>query len=109
MRKEAELRSGNHDQKHRLLATHHRASWEARRRYDVILVAALQQFPAGRLRMVGLWWKKPTNWCAICGEKYDWKQPNCLLVVQTGESINQDSFWSACSTTGPLWKSDLMR
>ena len=28
-------------------------------------------------------------WCAICGEKYDWKQPNRLLVVQTGESVNQ--------------------
>ena len=26
------------------------------------------------------WW-----WCAICGEKYDWKQPNRLLVVETGE------------------------
>ena len=27
--------------------SHHRASWEARRRYDVILVPALQQFPVG--------------------------------------------------------------
>ena len=26
-------------------------------------------------------------WCAICGEKYDWKQPNRLLVVQTCESV----------------------
>ena len=28
-------------------------------------------------------------WCANCGEKYDWKQPDRLLVVQTGESVNQ--------------------
>ena len=28
------------------------------------------------------------NWlCAICGDKYDWKQPNRLSVVQTGESV----------------------
>ena len=41
-----------------------------------------------------IWWvsgRKGRNnwWCAICGEKYDWKQPNRLLVVQTGESIDQ--------------------
>ena len=36
-----EHRPRNHDKKHRLLATHHRASGEARRRYDVILVPAL--------------------------------------------------------------------
>ena len=29
------------------------------------------------------------GWCAICGEKYDWKQPNRHLVVQTGDSIEQ--------------------
>ena len=28
-------------------------------------------------------------WCAICGETYDWKQPNRLVVVQTGESVNK--------------------
>ena len=32
-----------------------------------------------------MWWvsgRKHTNWwCAVCGEKYDWKQPNRLLVV----------------------------
>ena len=42
-----------------------------------------------------IWWvsgRKGRNnwWCAICGEKYDWKQSNTLLVVQTGESVNQD-------------------
>ena len=30
----------------------------ARRRYDVIFVPALKQFPVGRLRLVGLWVKK---------------------------------------------------
>ena len=34
-------------------------------------------------------------WCAICGEKYDWKQPNRLLVVQTGESVNQAKVFRA--------------
>ena len=34
-------------------------------------------------------------WCAICGEKYDWKQPNRLVVVQTGESINQAKVFKA--------------
>ena len=51
---------------------------------------ALQQFLDGRPRLVGLGGEKHTHWwCAICGEKYDWKQPNRLLVVQTGESVNQ--------------------
>ena len=36
-------------------------------------------------------------WCAIYGEKYDWKQPNRLSVVQTGVSIDQAK---ACSTSG---------
>ena len=40
-----------------------------------------------------VWWVsggKHTNWwCAICGEKYDLKQPNRLSVVQTGDSIEQ--------------------
>ena len=40
-----------------------------------------------------VWWvsaeKEHTNWwCAICGEKYDWRAPNRLLVVQKGESVN---------------------
>ena len=34
-------------------------------------------------------------WCAICGEKYEWKQPNRLLVVQTGESVNQAKVFKA--------------
>ena len=50
-----EHRPRNHDRKHRLRATHHRASGEARRRYDVTHVPALQQFPDGRLRLMGLW------------------------------------------------------
>ena len=38
-----------------------------------------------------VWWvsgRETTKWwCAIFGEKYDWRQPNRLLVVQTGESF----------------------
>ena len=41
-----------------------------------------------------VWWvtggRKHTHWwCAIGGEKYDWKQQDRLLVVQTGESVFQ--------------------
>ena len=39
--KKAEQRPSNHDKKHRLRATHHRVSGEARRRHDVKLVPAL--------------------------------------------------------------------
>ena len=47
-----------------------------------------------------VWWvsvgKKYTSWwCAICGEKFDWKQPNRLLVVQTGESFEQAKVFKA--------------
>ena len=46
-----------------------------------------------------IWWVsvgKHTNWwCAVCGEKYDWKQPNRLLVVQTGDSIEQAKVFKA--------------
>ena len=46
-----------------------------------------------------VWWVsvgKPTKWwCAICGEKYDWKQPNRLLAVQTGESVHQAKVFKA--------------
>ena len=34
-------------------------------------------------------------WCAICGEKYDWKQPNRLLVEQTGDSIEKAKVFKA--------------
>ena len=34
-------------------------------------------------------------WCAICVEKYDWRQPNRLLVVQTGESVEQAKVFKA--------------
>ena len=44
-------------------------------------------------------------WCAICGERYDWKQPNRLLVMQTGERVNQAKVLKALQC-GPLWKSD---
>ena len=34
-------------------------------------------------------------WCAICGEKYNWKQPNRLSVVQTGDRIEQAKVFQA--------------
>ena len=39
-------------------------------------------------------------------KSYDWKQPNRLLVVQTGESVNEAKVFSACSTSGLLRESD---
>ena len=39
---------------------------------------------------------KHTNWwSATCGEKYDWKQPNRLVVVQTGESFEEAKVFKA--------------
>ena len=88
-----EIMLRNTDYLRRIIAP---AGGEARRRYDVILVPALQQFPDGRPRLVGLLGKGRHNWwCAICGEKYDWKQPDTLLVVQTGESVNQAKVFRA--------------
>ena len=40
-----------------LPAAHHCASWRTRRSYDVPLVPAMQQFPFGRLHLLGLWVK----------------------------------------------------
>ena len=34
-------------------------------------------------------------WSAICGEKYDWRQPNRLVVVQTRESVEQAKVFKA--------------
>ena len=39
--------------------------------------------------------KHTTWWCAILGEKYDWKQPKKLLVVQTGDNIDQAKVFKA--------------
>ena len=70
---------------------------EQGRRYGVIfLCPRCISFPLEDY----VWWvsegKGRNNWwCAICGEKYDWKQPNRLLVVQTGESINQAKVFKA--------------
>ena len=75
----------NHDQKHGLPAAHHCASWETRMRYNVLLVPELQQLSLGRLHLVCFCGIGRNNWwCAIRGEKYDWMQPNRLLVGQTG-------------------------
>ena len=47
-----------------------------------------------------VWWvsgvKQHTNWwCAICGEKHDWKEPNRFLVVLTGENVYQAKVFKA--------------
>ena len=94
--RKGEHRPRNRDKKYRLLAAFIAPAGEARRRHDVTFVPALYQFPDGRLRMVGLRREKAHKWrCAICGEKYDWKQPNGLLVVQTGESVYEAKVFEA--------------
>ena len=46
--------------------------------------------------MAGLSGKKHTTWwCATCGEEHDWKQPQRLLVVQTGDSVDQAKVFKA--------------
>ena len=71
--------------------------------HNVLPVPELQQFPSGRLRLVGLWGKW---WCAICGEKYDRRQPNRHSVVQTGESFEHAKIFKAHATSGPERKLD---
>ena len=49
-----------------------------------------------------MWWvsagkKHCSWWCAICEEKYDWRAPNRLLVVQTGDSASQAKVFKACA------------
>ena len=43
-----------------------------------------------------VWWvsgRKTTKWwCAICEEKYDWRQPSRLLVVQTGKVLSRPRY-----------------
>ena len=75
--KNAQHRPRNHDKKYGLHAAHHRAISREQGGYDVIFVPALLQFPDGRPRLVG------------------WKQPNRLLVVQTGESVNHANIFRA--------------
>ena len=47
-----------------------------------------------------MWWvsagkKHCSWWCAICGEKYEWRAPNRLLVIQTGASASQAKVFKA--------------
>ena len=47
-----------------------------------------------------VWWvsagkKHSSWWCAVCGEKYDWRATNRLLVVQTSESASQAKVFKA--------------
>ena len=86
----------DHAQKYGLLAANRCARRRTWRCHNVLPLPELQQFPSGRLCLVGLCWKEVHSlWCAICGEKYDWKQLNRLLVVQTGESVEQAKVFKA--------------
>ena len=56
----------------------------------------------------GVYAGKTTKWCAICRQMYDWKQQNRLLVVQTGDRIEQAKVLkkSTCDTAGLVRKLD---
>ena len=66
-----------------------------------------------------IWWvsgRKHTNWwCAICGDKYDWKQPNRPVVVQTGAKDRKEEFYDPArediskrsKTRSELWEEHL--
>ena len=92
--RKAEHRARNHDQKHRLPATHH-----CRLREDN---EALQCPTCVRIVTVSFWkttfGESRERSIQIGGahfvEKYDWKQPNRIFVVQTG-SINQAKVFKA--------------
>ena len=62
---ETEHCAGTYDQKHGLLAAHHRASWRTRRSHDVLLVSELQQLLLGRQHLVG--GRRRNNWCGSMG------------------------------------------
>ena len=46
-----------------------------------------------------VWWVSGRSttkwWCVNCGERYDWRQPNRLMVVETGESFEQAQVFKA--------------
>ena len=53
-------------------------------------------FPLEDYDMVGLWVKNHKEVERdLWRRKYNWKQPNMLLVVQTGESIDQGKVFRA--------------
>ena len=93
--REDEHRARDHAQKHGLCAAYHCARWRTRWSHNVIPVPELQQFAPGRLRLLRLWEKTTKWWCAICEEKYDWRQPSRLLVVQTGDCFEQAKVFKA--------------
>ena len=72
------------------LAANHRASWTMSYLCPHCNSFLLEDF---------VWWvsggKHTRWWYAICGEKYDWKQPNKVSVVQTAESIEQAKVFKA--------------
>ena len=47
-----------------------------------------------------IWWvstakKHCSWWCAICGERYEWRAPNMILVVQLGTNEDEAKVFGA--------------
>ena len=86
----------DHAQKHRLLAAYHRASWRTGRSHNILPVPKLQQFPSGRLHVVGLWVKDHTVVVQFVENgTTGGNQTGFFLVVQTGESVEQAKVFEA--------------
>ena len=61
------------------------------------LCSHCNSFPLGDYVLMVTAGKTTKWWCAICGEKCDWRQPNRLLVVQTVESVEHAKVFKAHS------------
>ena len=83
---------------------YHRASWRSR---TVKLVPELQQFPSGRLRLVGLWGKPQSSGAQIVeksttgGNRTGFWSCKLGKVLRAGQGIR-----SACGTSGLVRKLD---
>ena len=80
---------------YRLLAAYHRASRRAGRSHNVLFVPALHRFPLGRLHLVGLRRKRTQQLVVRDLWRETRKQPNWLLVVQTGGTFEQAMVFKA--------------
>ena len=84
--------TGHYVGEYRFPASYHRASRRSRRCHDVVYVPKLQQFHLGGLHVGGFQLGRSSWWCAICGEIFDWRAPNRLLV---GDSASRAKVFKA--------------
>ena len=81
-------------QKYGLFAENHCARWRTRRSHNVVPVPKLQQFPSGRLRLVGLQGEEPQSGGAQCVEKSTYKQGKILSKPRSSKRMR---YLKACA------------